>query len=82
MVELSEYVPVNLVCLAALGALLLRRLVRMERFHRTRVVILTGLLWVPAAYLILLAAFGPQLDLDSGRVPSGEERCAYAVTEM
>ena len=80
MVELSDYVPINFICLGLLGALLLRRLVRMERFHRTRAVILTGLLWVPAAYLILLAAFEPQTNIDC--VPSDELRCAYTITEM
>jgi hypothetical protein len=54
MVELSEYVPINLICVAALAALGLRRLVRMDGHHWTRVVILTGLLWVPTIYLFVL----------------------------
>ena len=54
MIELSEYVPINFISLCVLGALLLRRLVRMDGYHRTRVVILTGLLWVPAVFLLLL----------------------------
>ena len=79
MVELSDYVPINFICLGVLGVLGLRKLVRMERFHWPRVVILTGLLWVPAVYLILLAAFGPPTHIDC--VPSDEERCAYTITE-
>jgi len=59
MIELSEYVPVNLICVLVLGALGLRRLVRMDGHHWTRVVILTVLLWVPAVYLFLLA-FAPE----------------------
>jgi hypothetical protein len=55
MLELSEYVPVNLISLGLLGALLLRRLVRMERFLLPRVVILTVLLWVPVFYLFMLS---------------------------
>ena len=55
MLELSEYVPVNLISLGLLGALGLRRLVRMDGHHRTRVVILTGLLWVPTIYLFVLS---------------------------
>jgi hypothetical protein len=42
--------------------------------------ILTGLLWVPAVYLILLAAFGPQTSIDC--MPSDELRCGYTITEM
>ena len=53
--ELSDYIPLNLICVVVLGALGLRRLVRMERFHWLRVAILTGLLWVPVFYLFLLA---------------------------
>lgn len=51
MMELSEYAVVNLICLVVLGALSLRRLVRMERFHWLRVVILTLLLWLPTICL-------------------------------
>lgn len=80
--ELSDQIPINLISLCVLGALALWRLVRMERFHWPRVLILTVLLWVPAVYLILLAAFGPPVDTDSGCVPSGGERCPYTITEM
>ena len=55
-VELSDYVPVNFICLAVLGALGLRRLVLMERLYWPRVVILTVLLWVPTIYLVLLCS--------------------------
>ena len=55
MTELLERVPFDFVCLAALGALVLRRVVQMERFHWPRVVILTALLWVFAFYLLSLA---------------------------
>lgn len=57
--ELSEYVPINLICLAVLGALGLRRLVRMDGHHELRVVILTGLLWVPVLCLFHLAFLTP-----------------------
>ena len=56
MEELTGYVPVNLICLLILGALGLRRLVRMDGHHELRVVILTCLLWVPTVYLVLLCA--------------------------
>ena len=77
MTELLERVPFDFVCLAALGALGLRRLVLMERFHWPRVVLLTALLWVPALYLFSLV-FPPghtctPLDADSD---------VYTVTEM
>jgi hypothetical protein len=55
MIELWEYVPVNLFCVIVLGALGLRRLVRMDGHHWTRVVLLTVILWVPAIYLFLLS---------------------------
>lgn len=54
MVELSQYVPINLICLAVLGALGLRKVIRMEGYHWPRVVLLTGLLWVPVLYLFLI----------------------------
>ena len=54
MVELSEYVPINFICVVALGLLGVRKLVLMERFHWPRVVILTALLWLPVAYLLIL----------------------------
>jgi hypothetical protein len=67
--EMSDYFLINLISLGLLGALGLRRLVRMERFHRTRVVLLTALLWVPTIFLVLLfvppvgaPSCGPSLD--------------------
>jgi len=78
MAELSEYVPINLICVAVLGALGLRRLVRMERYHWPRVVILTVLLWVPAVYLFLLS-WPPLLEPDC--VPA-EDRGVFTCTEM
>lgn len=54
MAGLSDYVPVNLISMLILGALWLRRLVRMDGHHWTRVVILTGLFWAPTIYLVLL----------------------------
>ena len=54
MTELLGRVPFDFLCLAALGALALRRLVLMERFHWPRVVILTALLWAFAFYLLSL----------------------------
>ncbi len=80
VVELPDHIPINLICLAVLGVLGLRKLIRMEGLHWLRVAILTGLLWVLAIYLILLAAFGPQPDLDC--VSSDELRCAYAIAEI
>lgn len=55
MLEFSDSIPINLICLAVLGALLLRRLVRMNGHHWMRVVILTVLLWLPTLYLFLLS---------------------------
>lgn len=78
MVELTEYVPINLICLVVLGALGLRKLVRMDGYHELRVAVLTLLLWVPTVYLVLL--FVPTappcdyLDFDGGSV--------FACTEM
>ena len=54
MIEPSEYVPIDLICVAALAALGLRRVVRMEGYHWPRVMLLTVLLWVPTVYLFLL----------------------------
>jgi hypothetical protein len=51
----SEYDAVDIICLGLAGALLLRGLVRMERFHCARVVILTLVLWVPVVYLFMLS---------------------------
>jgi uncharacterized BrkB/YihY/UPF0761 family membrane protein len=45
----------SLVSLAALCALLLRRLVRADRLHALRVAVITALLWVGACYLFSLA---------------------------
>lgn len=53
MVELSDYVPINLICLAVLGLLGLRKLVLMDRLHWLRVVMLTGLLWLPVICVFL-----------------------------
>ena len=78
MIELSEYVPINLISILVLGALLLRRLVRMDGHHWTRVVILTGLLWVPAVYLLLLP-FAPPDFPDC--VPMDEGRPVFCISE-
>ena len=78
MIELSEYVPIDLICVAVLGALGLRRLVRMEKYHWPRVVILTVLLWVPAVYLFLLS-WPPLLEPDCVPV---EDRSVFTCTEM
>ena len=59
MIEPSGYDPVDLICLGLLVALLLRLLVRMERFYWPRVLILTFLLWVPTVYLFLLCFESP-----------------------
>jgi hypothetical protein len=77
MVELSGYSPINLICLGLLGALLLRRLVRMERFHWPRVVLLTVLLWVPALYL-----FSLPFPESPGCVVPLQEEDFYTCTEM
>jgi hypothetical protein len=78
MEGLSGYVPVNLICLLILGALGLRRLVLMDGYHELRVVILTGLLWVPTVYLVLLCVPTTtpcdSLTFDEGNV--------YTCTEM
>jgi hypothetical protein len=79
VVELSDYVPINFICLAVLGALGLRRLVRMERWHGARVVILTGLLWVPTIYLCLLCCC-PELS-ESPCEPLHDESCASTIYE-
>jgi len=80
MVELSEYVPIDLICVAVLGALGLRRLVRMEKYHRPRVVILTVLLWVPAVYLFLLP-YAPATDDYHDCTPTDEGRHVFCITE-
>ena len=51
---MSDYALINFISLGLLGALGLRRLVRMEGFHWPRVVILTVLLWVPTICLFFL----------------------------
>ena len=79
MVELSEYVPIDLICVAVLGALLLRRLVRMDGYHWTRVVILTGLLWVPTVYLLLLP-YAPAHDYPDC-APGDEEPRVFCISE-
>jgi hypothetical protein len=78
MVELSDYVPINLICLAVLGALLLRRLVRMERFHWPRVTILTILLWAVLIFLFS-EALGP--GPPGCVVPIRGESEVYPITE-
>ncbi len=81
MVELSEYVPINLICVTVLGALLLRRLVRMDGHHELRVVILTCLLWVPAVYLLLLP-YAPQPDYYQHYcIPTDEGREVFCISE-
>ena len=77
MTELLEQVPVDFICVAVLGALLLRRLVRMERFHWPRVVILTVLLWVPAFYL-----FSYAFHTSPGCWVPPEKSDAFTITEM
>jgi hypothetical protein len=79
MIELSEYVPINFISLFILGALLLRRLVRMDGHHWTRVVILTGLLWVPAVYLLLLP-YAPASNFPDC-TPRDEEHPVFCISE-
>lgn len=78
MVELLEQVPVNLICVAVLGALCLRKLVRMDKYHCLRVVILTVLLWVPALYLFSLCC-PPEPEFDY--VPTNEEPRVFYISE-
>lgn len=83
MLELSNYIPLNLICVVALGALGLRRLVRMEKFHWLRVVIFTGLLWLPVLYCfvsILNGMLFPGGGLYCTPTPEGSN--AYTITEM
>ena len=80
--ELSDYIPLNLICVVALGALGLRRLVRMERLHWLRVVILTGLLWLPALYLFFLAYLMQTGSYDFYYCPPDVDSGVYCVTEM
>lgn len=81
MIELSEYVPLNLICVVALAALGLRRLVRMDGHHWTRVVLLTVLLWVPTITLFLLSwgLLFPPYQHSCG--PSEDARRAFCITE-
>ena len=79
MTELLERLPVDLICVAVLCALGLRRLVRMERLHWLRVVILTGLLWVPTIYLFILCWL--PLPVPSC-MPHDEHSEAFIITEM
>jgi hypothetical protein len=81
MIELSEYVPINLICVAALAALGLRRLVRMEKYHRPRVVLLTGLLWVPTIYLFLLCWPAPFPPYRHSCMTSSEEPPVFRISE-
>ena len=81
MIELSEYVPINLICVAALAALGLRRLVRMDGHHRARVVLLTALLWVPTVYLFLLSWSSLFPPCEHSCVPSSEEPRVFCLTE-
>ncbi len=77
MMELSGHDPVDLICLGLLAALLLRALVRMERFYWPRVLILTVLLWVPVLYLFSLA-----FPLSAGCMGTLEECDAFTCAEM
>jgi hypothetical protein len=77
MTELLAQVPVDFICSGILGALGLRKLVRMERYHWPRVVILTGLLWVPPLYL-----FSYAFPASPGCWVPLEESDAYTITEM
>ena len=81
MVELSEHVPIDLICVAALAALGLRRVVRMDRYHRARVVLLTVLLWVPTVYLFLLGWSSLFPPCQYSCVPSSEEPRVFCISE-
>jgi hypothetical protein len=74
VIELSDYVPVNLISLGVLGALGLRRLIRMDGHHELRVAILTGLLWALALYLFAAAYLPTYPDCE----PTPGVRCAYS----
>ena len=78
MVELSGYIPLDLVCAVALGALGLRRLVRMEGYHWPRVLLLTVLLWLPTVYLFILSC--PTLNYDCA--PSLDGHGARCIVEF
>ncbi len=81
MVGLSEYVPIDFISVSVLGALLLRRLVRMDGHHWTRVVILTCLLWVPVFFLFMLSLdplFPPH---QQSCVPTDEGRQVFCISE-
>lgn len=81
MVGLSEYIPINLICVAVLGALLLRRLVRMDGHHWTRVVILTCLLWLPAFFLFMLSLDQVFPSFQQSCVPTDEGREVFCISE-
>ena len=72
--DLSDHIPLDLVCVAALVALGLRRLVRMEGHHRLRVVILTVPLWALAVYLFLIAYLPSYPDC----TPGGDVYCPHS----
>jgi hypothetical protein len=61
MLELSEYVPVNLICLGLLGVLGLRKLIRMEEHHDVLAVVLTACLSALVIFLFILAYLPPPL---------------------
>ena len=79
--EMSEHIPVNLICVSLLGALLLRRLVRMERFHWPRVVLLTLLLWVPTVYLFVLGWSALSRPYQHSCVTLSQEPGAFTISE-
>lgn len=80
MGELSDYISINLISLCILGALGLRRLVRMDGHHWPRVVILTLILWVPAVYLLLLP-YATEPDYYHYCTLTNEEPRAFCISE-
>lgn len=80
MPEMSDYIPFNFISMFILGALLLRRLVRMEGHHWARVLILTVMLWVPAVYLFL-SALGSEPDYYRDCTPTDYERHVFCISE-
>ena len=76
MTELLGQLPFNLISVGLLGALGLRRLVRMDSYHELRAAILTALLWVLVIYLFLLS-WPPFLATDC--VPLAAEPGAFAI---
>ena len=78
MTELLGQVPVNLISLGVLGALGLRKLMRMEGHHWLRVVILTGLLWVVLIFLCSVLLFpSPPSCVPTPGLPE-----AFTITEV